>query len=93
MVSQRQAWKLYPFKCKPYKCPTCGRDKGMLYLFPDGSLRYVCFCGSNISTHWIAKRYNFDEEKFDEFEQDNWKKRLEEIKEESDLDLHIRSGN
>ncbi len=62
MVSQRKAWK--GFGCKEYKCPTCGRDKGMLYLFPDGTLRYVCFCGSNVSVGWIKKKFDFDKKKF-----------------------------
>ena len=63
MVSQRKAWEKL-MKCKPYICPTCGRDKGMLYLFLDGTLRYVCFCGSNISVRWINDSYDFDIKKF-----------------------------
>lgn len=64
MVSQRAAWKGAPFFCLPYICTTCGRDKGMIYLFPDRTLRYVCFCGANISTAWIQERYDFLEKKY-----------------------------
>ena len=59
-MSQREAWKQKPFQCKEYSCPHCKRNKGMLYLFPDNSIRYVCFCGSNASLFWIDKRYEFD---------------------------------
>ena len=64
MVSQRKAWQKGFLKCKPYLCPTCGRDKGMLYLFPDGSMRYVCFCGANVSIKWINDSYDFKKRKF-----------------------------
>jgi len=64
MVSQRHAWKRFPFNAKPYICVRCGRDKGMLYQFTDGTLRYVCFCGSNLGTDWIDKKYDFDKKSF-----------------------------
>lgn len=63
MVSQRNIWK-ERLGCEEYICPRCKRDKGMLYLFPDGSIRYVCFCGSNVSVDWIKKHYDFDKKKF-----------------------------
>lgn len=63
MVSQRHAWKRPPFGWISYECPTCHRDKGMLYLTPEG-IRYVCFCGANISVDWIKEKYDFKEKSF-----------------------------
>jgi len=62
MISNRMAWK--SMGCKEYICPTCKRNKGMIYLFLDGTLRYVCFCGTNISIDWIRKEYNFNKKSF-----------------------------
>ncbi len=62
-MSQRNTWEKV-LGCKPYICPTCKRDKGMIYLFPDNSLRYVCFCGANISLDWINRKYNFHKKSF-----------------------------
>jgi hypothetical protein len=36
----------------------------MIYLFPTGDMRYVCFCGANIGIKWIDEHYNFDEKHF-----------------------------
>ncbi len=63
MVSQRKAWEKF-FSCKPYICPTCKRDRGMIYLFPDKTIRYVCFCGANVIVKWIFDSYNFDAKEF-----------------------------
>lgn len=62
MVSQRKAWKLFGWK--EYICPSCKRDKGMIYLDMDEELRYSCFCGVNIKLESIQKEYNFDNKKF-----------------------------
>ena len=62
MVSQRSGWKL--LGCKEYICPSCGRDKGMIYLFKDGTLRYVCFCGVNIKLKYIEDKYCFNKKEF-----------------------------
>lgn len=61
-MAPRTRWK--DLSCKEYICPHCKRNKGMIYLFPDGTLRYVCFCGANVTTGWIGERYNFDKKKF-----------------------------
>lgn len=61
-MAPRNEWK--KLSCREYLCPHCKRDKGMLYMFPDGTLRYVCFCGANVTTGWVAERYNFDKKKF-----------------------------
>ena len=62
MVSQRKAWK--SFGWKEYICPSCKRDKGMIYLDGDGILRYICFCGVNIKIDSIKKGYDFVKKKF-----------------------------
>jgi len=61
-MSQRTDWK--KLGCKDFICPHCKRNKGMLYKFPTGELRYVCFCGANISIDWINKKYNFNKQEF-----------------------------
>ncbi len=61
-MAQRTDWK--KLGCKEYLCVLCKRNKGMLYLFPDKTLRYVCFCGNNISTSHIEKEYDFDKNVF-----------------------------
>lgn len=63
-MSMRSAWKKSPTSALPYVCPRCKRDKGMLYLFPDRTLSYVCFCGSSIAVDWIKDRYHFQEKAF-----------------------------
>ena len=62
-MSQRNTWKKN-FGCEEYICPSCKRNKGMIYLFPDNTIRYVCFCGANISLNWINKRYNFKSKEY-----------------------------
>ena len=58
----RTEWK--KMECTEYICPTCKRNKGMIYKFPDKTLRYVCFCGINISISWIEEKYNFKTKKY-----------------------------
>ena len=69
-MANRIVWK--KMGCKEYICPTCKRNKGMIYLFPDGTLRYVCFCGINITIDWIKKSYDFKKFKYtkEEFNED-----------------------
>ena len=69
IVSQRKSWKR--LGNKEYICPVCKRDKGMLYLFADGTIRYVCFCGRNISVSWIKEKYNFDNKEFSKDSRNN----------------------
>jgi len=46
----------------------------MIYLFPDYTLKYVCFCGINISIDWMKKRYDFKEKVYkDKTVRDNFK--------------------
>ena len=61
-MAQRTEWK--KMGCKEYICPHCKRNKGMIYLFPDKNLRYVCFCGANVSIGWIKENYNFEKKSF-----------------------------
>ena len=61
-MSNREEWK--KFGWKEYVCPICKRNKGMIYLLRDGSLGYVCFCGTNISVDWIKEKYDFDNQIF-----------------------------
>jgi len=63
-MAKRHDWQKGFLKCKPYICPTCKRDKGMLYLFPDKTMRYVCFCGANVSVRWINDSYDFKKQRF-----------------------------
>lgn len=76
-MARRNEWKR--MGCKEYICPHCDRNKGMMYLFPDGSLRYVCFCGANVTTGWVEERYNFDKKKF--------------TSEKSSINVHIAKGD
>lgn len=61
-MSARNDWKAFGFK--EYICPSCKRDKGMIYLDGEGKLRYVCFCGVNMKINSIDKEYDFTKKKF-----------------------------
>lgn len=63
-MSIRNDWKKPPFKWKEYVCPLCKRNKGMIYLDNQDNLRYVCFCGNNISIKTIIGQYDFENKKF-----------------------------
>jgi len=78
-MSARKDWKKF-FGCKEYVCPNCKRDKGMIYLFQDGTIRYVCFCGTNITIDWIKETYNFDKKTFSKNEKTSLVKKQNENK-------------
>ena len=63
-MAVRQHWKSKIFGWKDYICPSCKRDKGMIYLDNENRLRYVCFCGINITFEWIKERYDFDKKEY-----------------------------
>jgi len=61
-MSARSNWKAFGWK--PYICPSCKRDKGMLYLDGEGRLRYICFCGVNMKIDSIQQEYDFTKKGF-----------------------------